>query len=220
MSDLSERILALGHLPSTHIADRLGCSSRYARRVLAGHGLAKPVGPPPGAGNSSWRGGRMVDLDGYVLLQTKPRRLSEHRVVAAKTLGRDLAGGEVVDHRDGITIHNAPENLRVFPSNAAHLRATLRKRPLWSCAGLENIGKRTDLGASLQPVDTYRLRRERGDLRLRSILRAALELGTDHPCLCGTLHWLEQSGIDPASRPSLEHAWADLLRRFEADLAR
>lgn len=221
MSVLSEQILALSHLRATRIAQELNCSSRYASRILKRHGKNHRRGPPDGEHNPSWKGGRMVDLDGYVLLQTKPTRVSEHRAAAEKMLGRPLQPGEVVDHIDGITIHNDPSNLRVFPTNGEHLAATISNTQRnWSNKGRQNIGARTDLGREIRRVDIYRQRKERGDVRLRAILRAGLELGTEHPCLLGTRHWLEQSGIDPHSRPSLEHAWADLMRRFAADLGR
>ncbi len=84
MSNLQDQILALSHLRSTHIAEQLGCSARYARRVLKNHGKAHRVGPPDGEANPAWRGGRMVDLDGYVLTQAKPTRILEHRAVMEK----------------------------------------------------------------------------------------------------------------------------------------
>lgn len=213
-------ILALSELPSTEIAKIVGCSPRYVRRVLLRHNLSHPVGAPRGERNPSWVGGRMVGLDGYVLTQTKPCRVSEHRSVMEQILGRNLQEGEVVDHINGITIHNDPDNLRLFASNGEHLSATITgvKRN-WSESGLANIGVRTDLGVSLEPVDTYRRRRERGDVRLRAILRASLELGITHPCLLGTTHWLVQRGIDPKSYRSLERAWRELQNRYEQDLA-
>ena len=162
----------------------------------------------------------MVDSDGYVCLRTKPTRVLEHRVVMEQELGRPLSTAEVVDHIDGITIHNAPRNLRLFESNAAHLSATLKKAPMLSRSGAVNTGIRSDLGREYQPVDIHRLRKARGDVRLRAILRAALELGTEHPCLSGTMHWLTQSGIDPESRRSLERAWDNLTSRYAEDLTR
>lgn len=218
MTDLATQILDLKHLRSQDIAEQLGCSARYARRVLKAAGHSHPVGPPRGEANPAWVGGRKVDRDGYVSLVRKPRAIYEHRVVAARMLGRELRFGEVVDHIDGITIHNDPSNLRVFASNGEHLRATAAGERAWSERGLGNIGARTDLGKAIVPVDTYYRRKVRGDIRLRSILRAALELGIGHPCLSGTTHWLIRSGIDPESRPSLERAWAELESRFAADL--
>jgi hypothetical protein len=136
-------------------------------------------------------------------------------------LGRELTPEEVVDHIDGITIHNDPSNLRVFASNGEHLRETTSGRPKSiSVAGRRNVKaqKKHLVGSVLAAVDTYRRRKERGDVRLRAILRGWLELDKDSPHLWGTRHWLEQSGIDPDSRPSLERAWDDLERRYALDL--
>lgn len=215
-----QEILNLSHLRSPHIAEQLGLSGRYVRKVLRNNGKSHRRGPPDQEANPSWMGGRMIDLDGYVLLSTKPRRISEHREIMEKTLGRPLSKTEVVDHIDGITIHNDPNNLRVFSSNAEHLAKTATGVRFWSEAGLMNIGKRTDLGAKIRCVSTYDLRKKRGDVRLRAILRCALELGIDNQYLLGTRHWLTKIGIDPFSRSSLERAWDDLSRRFEADLVR
>lgn len=38
----------------------------------------------------------------------------QHRVVAAEMLGRSLASGEIVHHKDGNKKNNAPENLQVM----------------------------------------------------------------------------------------------------------
>jgi hypothetical protein len=47
-----------------------------------------------------------------------------------------LQPGEVVDHIDGDVRNNEPSNLRVFSSNAEHLRATLKgKVPNWTSEG-------------------------------------------------------------------------------------
>ena len=171
---LTEQILELAHLRSLQIAERLGCSARYARRILKRHGLAHPVGPPDGPDNPAWVGGRSIDLDGYVKVSAGPYQILEHRMLLEHHLGRGLRKGEVVDHIDGLTLHNILENLRLFPSNAAHLEATLRECPQWSASGRRNIRQRGLL--PYVPVSTYRLRKERGDVRLRAILRAALEL--------------------------------------------
>lgn len=215
---MKDDILALHHLRATKIADIVGCNSRYARKVLRAHGLQHPVGPPPGKDNPAWVGGRMVDLDGYVLLQSSPGRILEHRKLMEVHLGRPLHKTEVVDHIDGITIHNDLSNLRLFASNADHLRATATGPRDWSVQGRKNIGRRTDLGITIEPICTYHRRKKRGDVRLHAILRAALELGTEHPCLSGTLHWLTQIGIDPTSRHSLERGWVDLMSRYALDL--
>lgn len=53
---------------------------------------------------------------------TKQYGRHEHRVVAEQILGRELRPGEVVHHIDGDKRNNAPENLKVFPSQAEHAR--------------------------------------------------------------------------------------------------
>ncbi|GGR74415.1 hypothetical protein GCM10008959_39600 [Deinococcus seoulensis] len=57
----------------------------------------------------------------------RPIRL--HRMVAQECLGRPLLPGEVVHHRDGNSLNNAPENLLVLPSQRyhAHLECCLRR---------------------------------------------------------------------------------------------
>lgn len=51
-----------------------------------------------------------------------------HRLVMEQKLGRYLTPTEVVDHIDGDIQNNHPDNLRVFASNAEHLRNTISGR--------------------------------------------------------------------------------------------
>lgn len=44
----------------------------------------------------------------------------EHRIIAERVLGRPLVRNEVVHHIDGNKRNNAPENIRVFPSQSEH----------------------------------------------------------------------------------------------------
>lgn len=46
----------------------------------------------------------------------------EHRVVAEAMLGRPLARGEIVHHRDHQKRNNSPDNLEVLPSQSAHAK--------------------------------------------------------------------------------------------------
>lgn len=222
-------LLSDGTRTSTQIATLLGCTAKYAQRVMLQHGAMRlPRGGRLGDLNHGYVGGRQVDLDGYVAVlapvghphMRKDGSIAEHRLVLERHLGRYLLPTEIVDHIDGLQLHNAPENLRLFASNAEHLRATLAGRvPQWSPAGWANM-KACRSGASLVPVDTYRQRKACGDVRLRQILLAALSLGIDSPFLSGTLHHLTQAGIDYSSSTTIERALADLYAKWPSAHAR
>jgi hypothetical protein len=91
-------------------------------------------------------------------------------------LGRCLEPQEVVDHIDGNTLNNAPENLRLFESNAKHLAETLKgKVPNWSEAGRKNFVGR--LGKVDQHVDTHGQNKKQRVVQRQRIDRAGVELG-------------------------------------------
>lgn len=50
----------------------------------------------------------------------------EHRVVAEQKLGRPLRRGEIVHHENEIKADNAPDNLKVLPSQAEHAREHMK----------------------------------------------------------------------------------------------
>lgn len=231
MNANTRQIVALsdGCRSSVEIAKLLGLTPRYVRKVQRRLGLpTRPRGAQPGAANHQFVAGRRVDLDGYVLVTApadhpyaryRPGRPSkvmfEHRLVTERTLGRYLLPTEVVDHIDGLTLHNAPENLRLFASNGEHLAYTRAGLPpQHSLAGHANVGARTDRGEVIVPVDTYRQRRASGDVRLRQILLTALSLGTDSPYLLGTHRHTTKAGIDLSDRSTIQRALADLYERW------
>lgn len=97
--------------------------------------------------HASWRGGRYVDREGYVMILvvsglpadgqsgwTKYRK--EHRVVMEKMLGRRLRPGEIVHHIDNDKQNNSEENLLLLSTQSEHrilhfsmLAAVLRADP-------------------------------------------------------------------------------------------
>lgn len=231
MNENTRKIVALsdGTRSSVEIAELVGLTPRYVRKVMLRMDLPRlGEGARPGASNHQYRSGRRVDHDGYVLV-TAPvdhpyarqrtnragKLIYEHRLVLEQTLGRYLLPEEVVDHVDGLTLHNAPENLRLFSSNAEHLsETTVGRTKLWSAQGRQNIGTRTDRGRVIQPVDSYGQRRKSGDVRLRQILLAALSLGSDSPYLLGTHHHTKKAGIDMSCRSTIQRALDDLYARW------
>lgn len=233
MNETTKRLIELsdGTRSSAEIAELLGVGRRYISKIQRQKNLPRlREGARAGAGNHQFESGRRVGLDGYVLVtapQDHPharqrtnrdtKLMPEHRLVMESTLGRYLRPGEVVDHLDGLTLHNAPANLRLFDSNRQHLRETLAGRgPNLSTAGALNTGIRTDLGREIQRVDMYRRRKEAGDVRLRQILLAMLSLGTDSPYLLGTRHHIEKAQIDVSTHSTIEHALAGLYARWAA----
>ena len=130
------------------IAQALSTSAETVRKELKALGLQRrPPGSQLGEDNPSWRGGRHIDKQGYVLLRAvdHPHANSngyvrEHRLVMERVLGRRLLPTEVVHHKDGNRQNNAPENLEVFQSNAEHLGETLQGQvPNWTPEGLERM---------------------------------------------------------------------------------
>ena|SRR3990167_2888156 len=81
-----------------------------------------------GAQNARWSGERLVTSHGYIAIRVPPNHphawgppalkrfkyAYEHVVVMVSVIGRPLALGEVVHHRNGNRTDNRPENLRLM----------------------------------------------------------------------------------------------------------
>jgi hypothetical protein len=139
----------------------------------------------------------------------------EHRLVLETKLGRYLTDREVVDHVDGLHLHNDPSNLRLFDSNAAHLKATITGQiPKWSEAGFANMQIAKNPSSLISQVDTYGQMKKNGDARLRQILLCLLTLGKDSPFLSGSSHHLEKAGIFDLSHSNLERVLVSLSQKY------
>jgi hypothetical protein len=129
------RELALEGHSCHEIALEFGVQDEAIRRRLVRMGISRLPAKARVEHNHFWRGGRIVDSDGYVLVHVPAHPhtnhsgyVREHRLVMEQHLGRYLSPEEVVDHRDNDPSNNALSNLRLFANNAEHLRATLTGR--------------------------------------------------------------------------------------------
>ena len=74
-----------------------------------------------GENHGCWKGGRIIDGDGYVRLYTPDdpranmgRYMKEHILVMEAHLGRLLVPGEEIHHRNGVRSDNRLENLELW----------------------------------------------------------------------------------------------------------
>lgn len=136
------------------IARRIGTKHQLVKKFLVEHGIEYTPYKQTMQNNTFWRGGRIVDDDGYVLIKSpdhpyKDRHgyVREHRLVMEQQLGRYLLPTEVVHHRDGNKQNNTPENLEVFGSNGEHLAETLKgQMPCWSEEGKVRLSRTVSQG--------------------------------------------------------------------------
>ncbi len=229
MSEKSDLVVSFadGVRSSVEIAKLVGLSSRYVRRIMQTNNLPRlRTGARRGANNHQFVAGRRIELNGYALITppeghptAKPRSgriagyMLEHRYVMEQKLGRLMLATERTDHVDGLTLHNHPDNLRLFANNAEHLKATLTSKvPCWSEAGYQNMKLKYHHPADFQRVDIHYQRRAAGAVRLRQILLTALRLGIGTPYLLGTTRHTTKAQIDMTSRPTIQRALDDLCQ--------
>lgn len=152
------RLIEEEKLPHHKAASALGVSEDWVQRACKRLGLqTQRTGPRPGEKHPDWRGGA-IEIKGYrfVYCPDHPsvrygRYVAEHRLVMEQTLGRFLQPTEVVHHRDGNKLNNAPENLELFATNAEHLRHELTGQvPDWTEDGQRRIAAGVQKSAAIR----------------------------------------------------------------------
>lgn len=68
----------------------------------------------PSNEHSCWKGGRRLEISGYISIRINKTYKYEHRYVMEKILNRPLKRNEVVHHIDGDRQNNHPSNLLLF----------------------------------------------------------------------------------------------------------
>lgn len=161
----------------TAIAAAVKTNRRHVKTFLKKHGAMRHF-PYCLAGDKhyNWKGGRLVDKNGYVLVYCpghpmargpSRRYVLEHRLVMSNHLGRLLRDGEVVHHKNDDLQDNRLENLELFENNAAHLRGTISGQvPLWTEAGIRRMKEGIARSAAIRSPKT-RIRSARDVLWLR-----------------------------------------------------
>lgn len=210
---------------SGEIAEILNENTKYIQKMMLRYDLPRrPQSAVPPHRNIFYKCGRHINKDGYATVICPPEyrdmanktgRVLEHRLVMARKISRNLLPHEVVDHIDGIRLHNHQDNLRLFASNSEHLSQTISgKIPQWSKEGLHALDLSRRKLEAHRRVDTHLLKVKQGDARLLEILHTALKFGIDSPYLLGSSHHLEKAGISGFSRSNLERALVDLYRKY------
>lgn len=154
--------MILGGLTAPDIADIFGINPETIRKFARKRCLKIKKVEQSMVNHPCWKNGTTYDRSGYLLQRVKKdgefgyliRAIAKrgkagtdsagyapvHRIVMHKKLGRPLTSNEVVDHVDGNNTNNDPENLRLFSSNAEHLKTTLKgKVPNWTPEGKKRI---------------------------------------------------------------------------------
>lgn len=92
-----------------------------------------------GEESNHWRGGKIVDKDGYIRIlspghpRARGRYVLEHILIAERALGHSLLPGAIIHHVDGNMANNANSNLVICQDQAYHLLLHTRTRALRAC---------------------------------------------------------------------------------------
>lgn len=108
------------------------------RRFAQGH--SRRVFPLRGEDHGSWKGGRRVHDEGYIMLHDPDHERAgpqgyvlEHVKVVSDALGKSLPATARVHHVNGVRDDNRPSNLVACENDAYHALLHYRQRALEEC---------------------------------------------------------------------------------------
>ncbi len=223
--------LSDGFRYASDIARIVKCPAGYVRKLWAKNPeIPRPKAcSPRGPKNHAWKGGRVIQRCGRVLVPApenhpyarvysnkKIGRILEHRLVMENMIGRHLKPEEVVDHIDECVLHNDKKNLRLFANNQEHLKATIRGVPKdLSYLGRDKLRASLAQRKEMPEVSNYHDMWRIGDFRLLQILHAHVLLDKDSPYLLNTHRYLTARQIDYSCEKTIKdnlvalcHKWA------------
>jgi hypothetical protein len=116
-----------------------------------------------GGHHPNWKGGRIVEADGYVMLfrpdhphANNKGYVFEHRLMMETKIGRLLEPEEVVHHKNDDPSDNRIDNFHLYPSNADHKRNDVAFRRRDEKGRLMPIEAKPDAAVALEPkVDLH-----------------------------------------------------------------
>lgn len=130
----------LSGTPGSELARKAGMNPGQMYRGLRALGV-RMRGPseagkgrfvPSGKNNPNFKGGTVIDKDGYIRVRGEGNRKLQHRLNAEKVLGRELKNREVVHHINGNRLDNRNENLLIC-TDSYHRLIHAREKALSDC---------------------------------------------------------------------------------------
>lgn len=163
---------AIAGLLAAEIDPRI--SAKLIYKVCRRHGIqCQRTGPRSGEGHPEWKGGRIVNKNGYIEIYSPghpdgrkhSHYVLEHRLVMERVIGRRLGRHEVVHHMNGDKQDNRPENLELFATNAKHLQETLKGNcPNWTDDAKRRIAAGVAKAAVINRGNRYSANRRKSAL--------------------------------------------------------
>ena len=101
-----------------------GKTPKNTKGLLKGRGLFKnkKLKQLWGVKHPRWKGGRIKNSNGYILIQLNGNRYLEHRLIVEKFLKRKLRSDEIIHHKNRLKDDNRLENLEIINNFADHMR--------------------------------------------------------------------------------------------------